>query len=186
MKDYLWKLELKERKALDPSLWDICEIVWDATLGRGLPWQWRLLELPMFFTQVWAPTQIEAGSNTVLAPYQPEWLRIIGTIFFLLNIALFIMNAVCLTLKFWWNPGSFKASFKRPSESLFTSAWVSSSSRLFSTSVFSFPLQAFVYQWPLEDSGIRFALRKFWVGNRISVGSSSPLSRSLESISYAI
>ncbi|KAH8685415.1 voltage-dependent anion channel-domain-containing protein [Tricladium varicosporioides] len=55
-------------------------------------------------------------------PYGSNWLRIIGTVVFLFNITLFIINSICLTLRFQWNKGSLKASFTSPSESLFAPA----------------------------------------------------------------
>lgn len=58
-------------------------------------------------------------------PYTSDWLTIIGTIFFLFNLALFVFNVIFITLRFKWNPGTFRASFKSPSESLFTPACVS-------------------------------------------------------------
>jgi hypothetical protein len=64
-------------------------------------------------------------SNAAPAPYRSDWLRIVGAIVFLFNMGLFLMNAVLLTLKFMWSPGSFKASFTSQSESLFISACVS-------------------------------------------------------------
>lgn len=64
-------------------------------------------------------------SNSVTVPYESDWLRIIGTIVFLFNIALFLMNCILLTLRFRWNPGSFRASFISQSEVLFIPACVS-------------------------------------------------------------
>ncbi|KAH7305081.1 voltage-dependent anion channel [Rhexocercosporidium sp. MPI-PUGE-AT-0058] len=57
-------------------------------------------------------------------PYKSEWLRIIGVILFLSNLALFLMNCIFITMKFRMRPGSFKESFISPSESLFTPAFV--------------------------------------------------------------
>jgi len=65
-------------------------------------------------------------SNVFIAvPYRSDWLRIIGTVVFLFNLCLFVINCILLSLRFYWNPGSFKGSFISQSESLFIPASVS-------------------------------------------------------------
>lgn len=58
-------------------------------------------------------------------PYKSQWLTGIGLAFFFLNICLFITNCVCISLRFYWRPGSFVESFTDQFESLFISAIVS-------------------------------------------------------------
>jgi len=57
-------------------------------------------------------------------PFRAEWLTIIGTIFFFVNMILFIFNCVMITLRFRFKPGSFRGSFTNQSESLFFPACV--------------------------------------------------------------
>lgn len=65
------------------------------------------------------------GLRCKIVPYRSSWLNGIGIAFFLLNIILFTFNCVMITLRFRWNPGSFKASFTDQSESLFIGTCVS-------------------------------------------------------------
>jgi tellurite resistance protein TehA-like permease len=64
---------------------------------------------------------------TGVVPYQSQWLTGIGLAFFFLNICLFIMNCVLISLRFYWRPGSLVESFNDQYESLFISAIVSTS-----------------------------------------------------------
>ena len=57
-----------------------------------------------------------------LVPYRFPGLTIIGDIFFLLNIVLFIINWIAISLRFYLHPQTFKASFLHPTESLFVPA----------------------------------------------------------------
>lgn len=75
-----------------------------------------------WFTMTMATGGIANVLHTI--PYQSEWLRIIGVTFFLFNVTLFLLNCFFITLRFRWIPGSFKASFISPSESLFIPACV--------------------------------------------------------------
>ena len=52
-------------------------------------------------------------------PFRFNGLEIIGTIFFLFNLLLFLVNIVCITMRFVLFPETFKASFLHPTESLF-------------------------------------------------------------------
>lgn len=63
-------------------------------------------------------------SNNAAVPYRSDWLRIIGVVFFLFNVGLFLVNCLLITLRFRLNPGSFTSAFKSPSESLFVPASV--------------------------------------------------------------
>ncbi|KAL3420542.1 c4-dicarboxylate transporter malic acid transporter [Phlyctema vagabunda] len=71
-------------------------------------------------------TMATGGMANVLhsIPFRPRWLRIIGATIMLFNIGLFLLNCTFLALRFRWNPGSFRASFTRPKESLFVPASV--------------------------------------------------------------
>lgn len=59
-------------------------------------------------------------------PYKAAWIEGIGVAFALLNIALFVMNCVLITIRFHLRPGSFIGSFTDQVESLFINAFVSS------------------------------------------------------------
>ena len=55
-------------------------------------------------------------------PYRFRGLYALGCIFFILNIVLFLFNIVMISLRFYWFPKTFKASFLHPTESLFIPA----------------------------------------------------------------
>ncbi|KAJ4306943.1 hypothetical protein N0V88_000316 [Collariella sp. IMI 366227] len=55
-------------------------------------------------------------------PYRSQWLTGIGLAFFFLNLCLFAMNCVLISLRFYWRPGSLVNSFTDQFESLFISA----------------------------------------------------------------
>ena len=57
-------------------------------------------------------------------PFKFPGLEAIGIIFFLLNIFLFIVNTVMISLRFYCYPETFKASFLHPTERLFIPAAV--------------------------------------------------------------
>ena len=59
-----------------------------------------------------------------IVPFRFPGLEAIGIIFFLLNIVLFIVNVVMISLRFYWYPETFKASFLHPTERLFIPASV--------------------------------------------------------------
>jgi len=58
-------------------------------------------------------------------PFRSQWLTIVGLVFFFLNIVLFIINCIVISLRFHWRPGSFVHSFKDQFESLFIPSFVS-------------------------------------------------------------
>lgn len=60
----------------------------------------------------------------MIVPFRFNGLDTIGTIFFLFNLLLFVINVICISLRFYWYPETFKASFFHPTESLFVPAAV--------------------------------------------------------------
>ncbi|KAK4667338.1 hypothetical protein QC763_308350 [Podospora pseudopauciseta] len=71
-------------------------------------------------------TMATGGVANVLhsIPYESRWLTGIGLAFYFLNICLFIMNCVLISLRFHWRPGSFVESFTDQMESLFISSLI--------------------------------------------------------------
>ncbi|KAK4202626.1 putative transporter [Triangularia verruculosa] len=69
-------------------------------------------------------TMATGGVANVLhsIPYESHWLTGIGLFFYFLNICLFILNCVLISLRFHWRPGSFVESFTDQMESLFISS----------------------------------------------------------------
>lgn len=69
-------------------------------------------------------TMATGGVANVLAtvPFRSQWLYIIGAIFFLFNICLFLINTALLLMRFHLRPGSFRHSFTDKFESLFIPA----------------------------------------------------------------
>ena len=59
-----------------------------------------------------------------LVPFRFRGLDTIGTIFFLFNVVLFLINVIMISLRFYFHPETFKASFLHPTESLFFPAAV--------------------------------------------------------------
>lgn len=57
-------------------------------------------------------------------PYRFDGLYTIGCMFFLFNIALFLMNVVLICCRFRYYPSTFMASITHPTESLFVPAWL--------------------------------------------------------------
>jgi len=51
--------------------------------------------------------------------YRGEWIVGIGLFFFILNIVLFLINCIMISLRFYFRPGSFTDSFTDQVESLF-------------------------------------------------------------------
>lgn len=60
--------------------------------------------------------------------YTPSWITVIGIFFCLLNITLFLMNCILLSMRFYLRPGSFTRSFTDQVETLFIPAFVSTPS----------------------------------------------------------
>ncbi|KAK3304334.1 voltage-dependent anion channel [Chaetomium strumarium] len=65
-------------------------------------------------------TMATGGIANVLhsIPYKSQWLTGVGLAFFFLNLCLFVMNCICITLRFRWRPGSLVESFTDQRESL--------------------------------------------------------------------
>lgn len=59
-----------------------------------------------------------------LVPFRFRGLYALGCIFFILNMVLFLFNVGMISLRFYYFPRTFKASFLHPTESLFIPAAV--------------------------------------------------------------
>ena len=57
-------------------------------------------------------------------PFRFRGLHALGCIFFILNMILFAFNITMISLRFYFYPRTFKASFLHPTESLFIPASV--------------------------------------------------------------
>ncbi|KAH7408042.1 voltage-dependent anion channel-domain-containing protein [Cadophora sp. MPI-SDFR-AT-0126] len=100
----------KERVGIDPEA------------GGGAPGKVGIRDRIACYTWTWFTMNMATGgiANVLNGiPYRSEWLRIIGVVVFLFNLALFLMNCIFITMKFRFRPGSFKGSFVSPAESLF-------------------------------------------------------------------
>lgn len=80
--------------------------------------------------QVWLPTPSFAifgiqtiNPRNITVPYRFPGLETIGLIFFLLNIAIYIVLWAMILTRFWFYPYTFKASLSHPTESLFVPAF---------------------------------------------------------------
>lgn len=92
-------------------------------LNQKLAWKARIRHFTWtFFTSTMATGGIANVLYTV--PFRFTGIDTIGTFFFLLNIVLFIINCICITLRFWFFPETFRASLLHPTESLFMPAAV--------------------------------------------------------------
>jgi hypothetical protein len=79
----------------------------------------------VFFLSSLSLARERAGADAEAVPYKSQWLTGIGLAFFFLNLCLFTMNCVLISLRFYWRPGSLVDSFTDQFESLFISAIVS-------------------------------------------------------------
>ncbi|KAK1761381.1 malic acid transport protein [Echria macrotheca] len=75
-----------------------------------------------WFTMTMATGGIANVLHTL--PYNPAWLNGIGLAFYFLNLCLFILNTVLISIRFRLRPGSFVNSFTDQMESLFISAFL--------------------------------------------------------------
>ncbi|CEJ89712.1 hypothetical protein VHEMI05537 [[Torrubiella] hemipterigena] len=70
-----------------------------------------------FFTMTMATGGI---ANIVFKiPFHSDWVKAIGIFFFLMNLVLFFINCIGISLRFYLNRGSFSASFTNPDEALY-------------------------------------------------------------------
>ncbi|KAM7212019.1 voltage-dependent anion channel domain containing protein [Rhypophila decipiens] len=95
-------------------------------------------------------------------PFSPDWLDGLGLAFFMLNLVLFVMNCIFITLRFHWNPGSFLNSFFDQVESLFIPAFMVSIATIFIT----------ICQYGLPQAGpwlLQVMEAMFWIYVGLSV-----------------
>ncbi|KAL5372423.1 hypothetical protein DPSP01_013530 [Paraphaeosphaeria sporulosa] len=88
---------------------------------RRLSWRERMRH----FTWTWfCMTMATGGIANVLytVPFRFRGIYALGCIFFILNMVLFLFNTIMISLRFYWFPKTFKASFLHPTESLFIPA----------------------------------------------------------------
>ncbi|KAK4132899.1 C4-dicarboxylate transporter/malic acid transport protein [Trichocladium antarcticum] len=72
------------------------------------------------FRWTWFTTTMATGgvANVLHSiPYRSQWLTGVGLAFFFLNVFLFVMNCVLISLRFYWRPGTFVESFTDQFES---------------------------------------------------------------------
>ncbi|KAH8800199.1 voltage-dependent anion channel [Xylogone sp. PMI_703] len=123
----------------------------------------------MCYTWTWFTMNMATGgiANVLHAiPFQSEWLRIIGAIFMIFNICLFLINCCVLTLRFRWSPGSFRESFLSQQEALFIPACVVSvGTILINTTQYGIPQAG---EWLLQTMQVLF-----WVYAALSIMASS-------------
>ncbi|KAI1506736.1 voltage-dependent anion channel [Biscogniauxia marginata] len=77
-----------------------------------------------WFTMTMATGGVSNVLYSLHQAYQADWLWCIGLIFFILNISLFVLNCILITMRFAMVPGSFMHSFLDQVESLFIPAVV--------------------------------------------------------------
>ncbi|KAI1330766.1 voltage-dependent anion channel-domain-containing protein [Xylariaceae sp. FL0255] len=77
-----------------------------------------------WFTMTMATGGIANVLYSLSVAYSATWVWYIGLVFFLLNLTLFVINSVLITMRFVMVPGSFMHSFLDQMESLFIPAVV--------------------------------------------------------------
>ena len=78
----------------------------------------------MFCTRVSRANTLLVLGLTATVPFRFHGLYALGCIFFILNMVLFAFNVTMISLRFYFFPRTFKASFLHPTESLFIPAAV--------------------------------------------------------------
>ena len=101
-----------------------------------------------------------------IVPFRFPGLDIIGTIFFLFNVLLFIINVILISLRFYLFPETFKASFLHPTESLFAPAAVVS----FGTILINISQYGLYKVGPWLNTTV---LALFWIDAALAILSSS-------------
>lgn len=79
------------------------------------------------------PQEGVCAANHHVVPFRSQWLYGIGLAFFFLNLVLFVMNCICITLRFIWNPGTLINSFIDQFESLFVPSFLVALATIFTT-----------------------------------------------------
>ncbi|KAL1634612.1 hypothetical protein SLS58_010607 [Diplodia intermedia] len=99
----------------------------DGLNEKDEPLRLSLRERTRHFTWTWfTMTMATGGIANVLhnVPWQFNGLYEIGCIFFILNLVLFVFNVFMISMRFYWYPSTFRASFLHPTECLFIPASV--------------------------------------------------------------
>ena len=105
-------------------------------------------------------------TRAATVPFRFPGLDIIGTIFFLFNVVLFINNVILISLRFYLFPETFKASFLHPTESLFAPAAVVS----FGTILINISQYGLYKVGPWLNTTV---LALFWIDAALAILSSS-------------
>jgi tellurite resistance protein TehA-like permease len=101
-----------------------------------------------------------------IVPFRFSGLETIGTIFFLFNVFLFVLNCTLISLRFYTYPETFKNSFLHPTESLFApAAVVSFGTILINVSQYGLPNTG-----PWLDNAV---LVLFWIDVALAIIASS-------------
>jgi tellurite resistance protein TehA-like permease len=107
-----------------------------------------------------------SGRYSVPDPFRFSGLYAIGCTFFLFNLVLFTFNTVVISIRFYFWPATFKASFLHPTESLFIPAVIISIGTILVN----------ISQYGLGDTGVwldHAMIPLFWMYCGISVALSS-------------
>lgn len=86
-----------------------------------LGWRNRL----RYFTWTWFTMSMATSgiANAIHAcPLEFKGIYVIGVIFMIIGIIMFLFNCICISLRFYYWPGALKGSLLHPTESLFVAA----------------------------------------------------------------